>query len=241
MINLYISPESQTRMYAEINNKIDGIKELKSSDTKRQILSAAFSISSLKFVRTTNMLARSAKSNFHHVYEWGQVGNESGRLFRIIKKQNSSSSMSIYYKFNNSKKMAPIASELKVPGKTGRVVSKSGIFKNKASVMENGSPVSFVTQRTIAIPSNGQVAFIPAGKNITIRNPGGSSTSGSFETHFRTWWQTNFAKNFDNSGIPKQLESRLASTLSMNNAGRSQARNTISSVLSSATKVGSII
>lgn len=241
MINIFISPESESRMYAEIRNKVEGIKELKTVDSKNRIMAAAFSISSLKFVRATNMMARSSKANFHHIYEWGGAGSESSRLFRIIKKQHTGGSASIYYKFNNSRKNSPIARELKVPGKTGRVVKKSGVFKRKAEVMENGTPVSFVTSRTIAIPSNGRVAFIPAGKNITIRNPGGSETTGSFEKFFRSWWTTNFSRNFDRSGIPQKLESRIAAALSRNNAGRSAARDAIISVLNTNTRVGSIV
>jgi hypothetical protein len=241
MINITVDPISANRMYLEIHNKIDGIKELKSSQTKKQLMDVAFSMAALKFVKRTNLLARANKSSFHHVYEWGGVGAESSRLFRIIKKGEAGGSASIYYKFNNSKKNAPIAPALKTPGSTGRVVSKSGVFKRKAEVMESGSGVSFVTSRTIAIAPGGSLVFIPPGKTINIKNPGGVATSGSFEKHFKQWWSINFPNILDERGVINKIENNVASALKKNGAGRDAAKRAISSTLNRYKIVGSII
>lgn len=241
MIKLFITPNSENMMYAEIRNKVDGIKELKSARTKTKLLDVAFSKSALKFVRKTNMMARSNKSMLHHVYEWEGSGQESSRLFRIIKKGGVAGSASIYYKFNNSRKRSPIDPSLKVPGATGKVVSKSGIFKNKARVMEDGTPVSFVTSRTIAIPSENGISFIPPGKTINIRNPGGSSTTGSFSKHFRLWWTTYFPTALDKEGIPQKLERSVASALRVKGAGRAAAAAAVSRSLGRYKTVGSVI
>ncbi len=242
MININVSPKSSKLLYAEIENKIDGIKELNTVKTKNEIISAAFSISSLKFIKTTNMTARSIKKSFHHVYEWNQVGTESGRLFRIIKKQESGGNASVYYKFNNSKKKAPISKILSTPGENGKSVTRSGIFKRKAEVMESGSQVSFITSRYIAFsPKSGGIVFVPPGRTITIKNPGGEGTSGTFEKHFKTWWAMNFNKVFNESGIITNLEKNVASALSKNNAGKNAAAAAIQRTLSSYQIVGSVI
>lgn len=242
MISLTVTPESSKRLYVEIQNKIDGMKELKSVQTKNELISTAFSISALKFVSKTNMLARSAKKSFHHVYEWDSVGKESGRLFRIIKKQNTGGSASIYYRFNNSKKNSPIASALKVPGPTGKVVTRSGIFKKKAEVMESGQSVNFITSRYIAFsPKGGGLVFVPPGRTINIKSPGGSATTGSFEKHFKIWWTTHFQTSLDEKGIFSKLEKNVARALNKKNAGRSAAKIAILDTLKSYQKIGSII
>ena len=241
MINIRVTESSQKELFMEVKNKIDGVKELTTTETKRLLLDTAFSISAVKFVQKTNMLARSNKDAFHHVYEWGGTGEESNRLFRIIKKSVSGGNASVYYKFNNSRKNAPIADVLTVPGKTGKTVRRSGIFKRKAEVMEKGSPVSFVTSRTIAIPSGGSISFIPPGKTINIKNPGGSGTNGSFRKHFLSWWPTYFPNSLDSKGVPKALEEAVARSLSRRMASRSSVRSAIRSTLGRYKTIGSVI
>lgn len=241
MIKIKVTESSRNALYAELQNKVNGIKQLSNSQTKDEIMSAAYSISALKFIKQTNMLARSAKKSFHHVYEWDQVGREGGRLFRIIKRQEGSGSASIYYKFNNSKKKSPISPDLKIPGRTGKIVTKSGIFKRKAEVMESGSPVSFTTTRTIAFsPSDGGIVFIPPGKTVNIINPGGSDTSGSFRKHFVAWWNLNFPRSLESENITRSLENSVSRALSVRGAGASAARAAIRSTLTPHLIVGNV-
>jgi hypothetical protein len=242
MINIHVSSKSSKLLYAEIENKVDGIKELNTVRTKNEIMSAAFSVASIKFIKNTNMLSRSVKKSFHHVYEWGQVGTESGRLFRIFKKQETGGNASIYYKFNNSSKKSPISNILSTPGSNGKSVTRSGVFKKKAEVMENGKEVSFITSRYIAFsPRSGGIVFVPPGRTIKIKNPGGEATSGSFEKHFRAWWAMNFNKIFNESGITKSLENNVSLALSKNNAGRNAARQAIQRTLTPYQTIGSVI
>lgn len=242
MINVMVTESSKKALYAEMDKKVEGMKELTTVRTRHEIMSAAFSMSAIKFVKTTNVMARSIKKSFHHVYEWNAVGTESGRLFRIIKRQEAGGAAQIYYKFNNSKKKSPIAQALTVPGPSGRVVTRSGIFKRKAEVMESGRSVNFVTTRYIAFsPKSGGIVFIPPGKSITIRNPGGEDTSGSFDKHFRSWWMINFQNTFNESAIPKRLEKNVARALNKKGAGRTSARDAISKTLRQYQVVGSVI
>lgn len=242
MINIKVTESSKNELYAELENKIRGIKELSNSETSRDLMTAAYSISALKFIKQTNLLARSAKKSFHHVYEWGAVGRENGRLFRIIKRQSGSTSASVYYKFNNSKKSSPIAPELRKSGKTGKKVTKSGVFKRKAEVMESGSPVSFITSKNIAFSTkNSGIVFIPPGKKINIINPGGQDTNGSFRNHFATWWKLNFPNSLELENIPRSLETNVSRALSAKGAGPASARSAIKRTLSPHLIVGSVI
>jgi len=242
MINIKVTESSKNELYTEIQNKISGIDQLLNSETKNDLMSAAYSIAALKFVKQTNLLARSAKKSFHHVYEWNQSGKESGRLFRIIKRQQNSGSASIYYKFNNSKVKSPISPTLQKPGKSGKTVKKSGVFKRKAEVMESNSSVSFTTSRYIAFsPKRGSIVFIPPGKTINIMNPGGTAVNGSFRKHFNSWWRLNFPTILETENIPNSLEVNVSRSLNVRGAGSIQARSAIKSVLSPYLVVGSVI
>lgn len=242
MINIRVSQNSSKRLYAEIENKIEGMKELKTIKTKNEIMSAEFSMSAIKFVKNTNLLARSAKKSFHHVYDWNGVGSESSRLFRVIKKQEGSGDASIYYKFNNSRNKSPIAPSLKKPGISGKSVTKSGIFKRKAEVMENGQTVSFITSRYIAFsPKSKGIVFVPPGKTINIKNPGGKAVTGTFEKHFRSWWTINFGKSLDQANVYEKMEKNIARALSRKNAGKDAARTAIYRTLKPYKIVGSVI
>lgn len=242
MIDIKVTKESQAELYFEVSQKIDAMKELTSIAVKKDLMDTAFSLAALKFVKTTNMYARSNKSLFHHVYEWEAVGNESGRLFRIIKRNSSGGSATVYTKFNNSKKSAPISPALKVPGNTGRIVSKSGVFKNKAEVMESGSPVQFITTRTIAFsPKNSGIVFIPPGKTINIKNPGGSGVKGSFNRHFNLWWKTFFPTILDDSMVIPKIEKNVAKALNKRNATRYSVRDAVFRTTATYKTIGSII
>jgi hypothetical protein len=242
MINIRVSQHSSRRLYAEIEKKIEGMKELKSVRAKNEIMSAEYSISAINFVKKTNLLAKSIKKSFHHVYEWNGAGNESARLFRVIKKQEGGGNISIYYKFNNSKKRSPISPVLTVPSISGRKVTRSGIFKRKAEVMESGQEVSFRTSRHIAFsPRSGGIVFVPPGKTISIKNPGGKSTTGSFEKHFRSWWTVNFGNALKSRGVFNKIEKNVARALTKKGAGKAAAMNALKSTLSPYQIVGSAI
>jgi len=242
MISIKVTESSKNALYAELKNKLNGVEQLSNSQTKHDLMTAAYSIAALKFVKQTNLLSRSAKKSFHHVYEWNSVGRESGRLFRIVKKQGQPGSASVYYKFNNSKSKSPISPNLNVAGRSGKTVRKSGIFKKKAEVMESGTPVSFVTSKHIAFsPRSGGIVFIPPGKAVNIINPGGEKTSGSFTKHFMSWWKTNFPNILELENITRSLENNVAQSLSVRGAGKAAARSAIKTTLSPHLIVGSVI
>lgn len=240
MINIKITTDSQKRLYSEIQNKINGSKEATSVKTKKELTDAIFSISSLEFIKATNLRARSLKSSFHHIYEWNKVGQESGRLFRLLKTNNVSGA-TVYYKFNNSTKVVPLSPEVKTPGSTGKYVKKSKIFKRKSEVMEKGGPVSFSSTKTIVFSNKGNLVFVPPGKIITIKNPGGREVKGAFDAHFISWWMTMPMTIANKKGIFMQLENSIARALSRTNAGRSAASLAISQTLRKYELVGSVI
>lgn len=241
MVILQISKTSQNQLLMEIENKVEGIKELNSSLSKKEISDAVFSLSAIDFIKNTNLKARSMHSSLHHVYEWNQVGKENGRLFRIIKTNQLPGSMIVSYKFNNSKKVVPIPQELKTIGPTGKSIKKSKVFKKKAEVMESGKPVSFITKKTIIFSDRGALKFVPKNKLIEISNPGGKDSSGGFSRHFLAWWATRPSQVAERSGLFSSIENALAKTLSVNYTGKASARSIIQKTTSRFTTVRNII
>lgn len=241
MISVQISEKSKDTLFLELKNKTEGIKEINSSTSKKEIADAVFSMSALDFIKTTNMKARSMKSYLHHVYDWNELGKESGRLFRIIKTNQVPGSMSIYYRFNNSNNKVPVPNQLKNPGKTGKSVKKSFIFKKKAEVMESGKQVSFITNNTIVFLKNKEIKFIPKNKLIRIANPGGKDTENGFLKHFISWWSTKPEQIVEKSGMFPRIEKNVANSLNVKFAGNKEARSAIRKTTLQYATTGSIV
>ena len=110
----------------------------------------------------------SAKGNpnaLHHVYEWYQTGSPSARLFDIDYTV-SNLGLTFNSKFRQSR---TLKEDSNVP------------FYNKASIMENGVPVTITPKKSsvLVFEQGGETIFT---KNpVTVRNPGGDYVAVSFE------------------------------------------------------------
>ncbi len=168
-----------------------------------------YDVFSENFGRYMDAKARAMPKKYHHVYEWSQVGQQNGRLWRL-KRNKDRDGISVRYTFVQSKRVAPIHPVLREPGPTGKVVKRSAIFRNKAFVMEEGLPVTVRRRgaRWLAIPAQSMLVFSP-GKNIifskgpvTIPNPGGNDTKLSFARTFSGYFSSGLAmKELKSSGV----------------------------------------
>lgn len=136
-------------------------------------------------------MARVSPQSLHHVYEWDEVGNPSARLFDInCEVQNSG--ISVQGEFRQS---SSIKSGSSVP------------FYNKAEVMERGIPVRIrpVRSNTLAFKDGLEDVFIKG--EVTVRDPGGTETTGSFSKTFDDFFGTYFSQVFVlSSGVLQDLE-----------------------------------
>lgn len=124
--------------------------------------------------------ARVNPSALHHIYEWHQAGSPDARLFDL-ECNVTQGGISVYGTFNQSK-------SIKEGSKTP--------FYNKAEVMENGIPVTIspTYSSVLVFDDNGQRVFTR--KPITIENPGGKATQGSFERVFDQFFNQYFTQAF---------------------------------------------
>ena len=133
-------------------------------------------------------MARMSPKNFHHVYEWGQVGDQGGRLFEmnyIV----SGSLIRFDGKFLPSKTTAPNAT---TP------------FVNKAEVMESGISITIEPRNSnflVFEGEDGDTVFTQG--PVVINEPGGPGVAGSFTAAVETF----FTQYFTNSMMKPMLQS----------------------------------
>ena len=147
-------------------------------------------------------LARSHPGMLHHVYEWGEVGNPMERLYDLSLQVNNTSAV-IDAEFLESN----------IPSESG-----GEPFYNKAIIMEEGIPVTINEKnaKALAFTIDGQEYFRVG--PITIANPGGEATRGSFVEAFNEFYGSYFTnvylsaiKFYDYFSNPHIYESNFAS------------------------------
>lgn len=108
--------------------------------------------------------ARIDPKSLHHVYEWDQTGDESGRLF-LLKSKASKRVIHFYGKFLPSKTISGPYSDP---------------FVNKAEIMENGISITVAPRDSdfLAFEDEGQLVFTRSA--VHIEHPGGDQVAGSF-------------------------------------------------------------
>ena len=129
--------------------------------------------------RYIDVEARANPSALHHVYEWYQTGSPSARLFDID------------YTVSN------VGLTLNSNFKQSRSLKEDGTvpFYNKATIMENGIPVTIKPKRTaLRFRAGGEEVF--SKRPITVRNPGGEDVQGSFERTFDEFMRNYFTQGF---------------------------------------------
>lgn len=116
--------------------------------------------------------ARVDPASLSHVYEWNSNGEASSRLFELDK-QVSKNKVKIFSKFLPSQSIKEGSNEP---------------FVNKASIMENGIPVTIKPKNSmvLAFDQNGETIF--TSKEVRVSNPGGDAAQGGFENAFNSFF-----------------------------------------------------
>lgn len=139
-----------------------------------------------KLKNFVDMQARVDPASLHHVYEWYQVGMETGRLFDI-EYTTTGGGLSINNTFRQSQS---VASGSNTP------------FYDKARIMEDGIPVKIIPKNSevLVFEDNGEKVFTR--QPVDISRPGGSQVQGSFEQVFNSFFDMYFSQSFlSSSGL----------------------------------------
>jgi len=215
----------------QMNSLNKSLEDLPSKKNMNNITRAAGSIAAKSFVKDLNSTSKTNKKAYHHIYEWNSVGVNNARLFTVLKSGVDSNNISLAIKFKKSTTKVPIAKRLQRPGPSGKVVTRTTVFKNKAEVMEKNSPVSFTAKRNIAFTTTGKdIVFKKRGSFITVRRPGGDGTTGAVEKFTKKWEKTMLRPAINNSGIFNKLSIDIAKTMSKNTFSSSDIIQCIAAV-----------
>ena len=150
-------------------------------------------------------LARSKPKSLHHVYEWKKVGNKNARLFKLNKISQDGLSFRINYQLLQSKSM--------VPSSNGK---RRHVFANKAAVIDEGKPLVIRPKNAerLVFEYEGETVFMPKGKSVTVRRPGGSAATNQFSlAHSRFFSGRLVNESIKRSGVQKIFNSSMTKAL----------------------------
>lgn len=136
-------------------------------------------------------VARTDPAMLQHMYEWGQNGSPSGRLYDI------------YYTVSNLGLSFGSTFRQSVVAKQGSSVP----FYDKARIMEQGVPVTIrpVRAKALRFEDNGETVFTK--QPVTVTNPGGDQAKGGFEKALNMFFTQYFTQAFiQSSGILDYLK-----------------------------------
>lgn len=150
-------------------------------------------------------------SELKHVYSWGGVGNPSQRLFQLSRGPVVDQTFKLSYKFLPERKLTPIDPRLLIPNPiTGKVVTKTYVFRQKAKIMESGLPVVVRPRGSnwLAVPVAGGkfrgrtnsrgldergVGIAFSRGPLIIRDVGGKQATGGFGRNFKVYFTSGLA------------------------------------------------
>lgn len=131
------------------------------------------------FGEYVDSIARVRPKSLHHVYEWGRAGDASARLYKLKSYDGEGASFKVGYEFTLSKSLVP-----------GRLSKRRHVFSNKAEVMESGRPlvISPRYSQRLVFENNGNKVFMPKGKSVLVKSPGGKSVKNEFTSTYRKFF-----------------------------------------------------
>ena len=210
MINIQLTNESIKSVETLVASKIEQLSYVASPTARTEIAKAVFTVTSKKFLDDLAAIARSDPQRYHHLYEWGAIGNNTEKLFLMERVRVQYGDLMINIKPLQSHKPVPINPLLLQPGSTGRVVTSRSVFRNKMEIMEAGTPVHIQTRHTIVFPGSSGLVFVPAGKIIDIANPGGPKTVHALGNFANTWFASKASIAVKQSGLIRAIGTNVA-------------------------------
>lgn len=184
---------------------------MKSNYYVEDVMTLAHDMMANEFDLAMDIMYAKAPRMFHHVYEWNSLAGQEPGMGRLWKHSfdGSGKSRVASWSWLNSKKPVPTPvqraqndadpmSQLSAE-QLSRFSKRRYFFPMKAPVMEYNQSVHIA-------PTNGKMIVFPVwdemrplrvSKGLTVHDPGGAETSGSFTTAWVGWWSTKGPDVFD--------------------------------------------
>ena len=149
--------------------------------------------------------ARTSPKSFHHVYEWGKIGNDESRLFKLKKLPVDGLSLKVNYELIDSQSFVPSENS-----------NNKHVFIKKAEIMEQGKTVVIAPRfsERLVFDINGYTVFMPKGESVTVKKPGGAATKNSFFSAYKYFFTGNLVNmSIKKSGFQRLFNSSLSRAL----------------------------
>jgi hypothetical protein len=201
MINI----EGELDKFREVGVAVATIEAtLKSDRHVSSLIKAAHEVTAGEFVADMSSSTLREPGKYDHMYEWGQVGDPNGKLWRHVLRGNGAN-RAAFFEFKASKKTVPVDPKLQTVG-----VKKIHVFVWKSMVLENGLPVKIspkLAKYLVFLSKNSKRSATGAGHGfsrngiiyyrgtISIARAGNQRINGAFTNEWTRWW---------NSGEPQQ-------------------------------------
>jgi hypothetical protein len=163
-----------------------------------------------EFTEYMSIVSASQPSRLHHVYEWGQIGDPTAKLWedKLIGGGNNRTAT---FTWRASKQVVPVRDDFREKG-----VKAIHVFVWKAPVMEYGKNITIRPKRGKFLayftgPTTPETKYkMQVTQNpITVTDPGGALTKGSFTREYVSWWAGPGAQGIFESRIRRVLEEDL--------------------------------
>lgn len=143
---------------------------------------------------------------FHHVYEWGEVGNNDEKLWRNVLRGGGATRMASW-EWRASKKVVPVSAAAEEKG-----VKEIHVFVWKAPVMEYDTDITITPKRGETLTyftenEKGDLKFVVG--DVHVSNPGGPDVKGAFTQAFTRWWAGPGGAMAFNNSVRQTLENDL--------------------------------
>lgn len=175
-----------------------------------------------EFNKHMSNIAPTRQSEFHHVYEWYRVGDQSAQLWKNVLR-GGGNNRTATFEWRASKSIVPVRPDAIARNVDGSVSSNATLPKQihvfvwKAPVMEYSKDLSIAPKRGKFIvyftgpwTTNQEyyenVHFSSA--PITVSNPGGKRVKGALTVEYVRWWSK--------GGAAEVFNNRLNKVMSMN-------------------------
>lgn len=179
--------------------------EMKTDRHLGPVLNYAHAEMSTDFIGWMSLQASgSGHARFHHVYEWGEVGNPDARLWRDVLVGRGANRLATWT-WRASKKVVPVDPEAADKG-----VKAVHIFTWKAPVMEYSTDIHIhASEKGLAFFTENSEVLGYTKADIIVRNPGGPAVKGSFTAAYAEWWGGGGAATAFETRIRRILENDL--------------------------------
>lgn len=198
-----INMQAEFSKMADVSEAINTISvTVKSERHINELIKSADSILQNEFVIHMASEALRQPKKFSHMYDWGQLGDPNGKLWKTKLKGRGAKRMSVF-EFKASKKTVPVSQTLRNLG-----VKQNHVFYWKAPVLEYGLPVRIYPKlaQILVFEYRGKVVFRRG--MVSIGRQGNTLSWNAFTNEYNDWFS-----NRSHEVLENQLLKKSASTI----------------------------